>query len=94
MAQPGKEASSPWDTPSNDGDGGDSSSQSPSTSSPPQPIMLSGSEGFSINTEMQGQMPNQLAPATGTTLTGDVGTIDSSVWAGQSQATKKDSILY
>ena len=93
MAQPGKEASSPWDTPSNDGDGGDSSSQSTSTASPPQPIMLSGSEGFSINTEMQGQMPTQLAPATGTTLTGDVGTIDSSVWAGQSQGPKSDSIL-
>lgn len=93
MAQPGREASSPWDTPSNDGDGGDSSSQSTSTSSPPQPIMLSGSDGFSINTEMQGQMPTQLAPATGTTLTGDVGTIDSSVWVGQSQGPKKDSIL-
>ncbi len=94
MAQPGREASSPWDTPSNDeGDGGDSSSQPTSTSSPPQPIMLSGSEGFSINTEMQGQMPTQLAPATGTTLTGDVGTIDSSVWVGQSQGPKKDSIL-
>ena len=94
MAQPGKEASSPWDTPSNDGDGGDSSSKSASTSSPPQPIMLSGSEGFSINAGMQGQMPTQLAPATGTTLTGDVGTIDSSVWAGQSQGPKKDSMLY
>jgi len=93
MTQPGHEASSPWDTPSNDGNDGDSSSQSTSTASPPQPIMLSGSEGFSINTEMQGQMPTQLAPATGTTLTGDVGTIDSSVWAGQSQGPKKDSIL-
>ena len=93
MTQPGREASSPWDTPSNDGNDGDSSSQSTSTASPPQPIMLSGSEGFSINTEMQGQMPTQLAPATGTTLTGDVGTIDSSVWAGQSQGPKKDSIL-
>ncbi|HIG19602.1 MAG: hypothetical protein CXT67_03075 [Methanobacteriota archaeon] len=94
MAQPGRGASSPWDTPSNDdGDGGDSSSKSTSTSSPPQPIMLSGSEGFSINTEMQGQMPTELAPATGTTLTGEVGTIDSSVWVGQSQVPKKDSIL-
>ena len=94
MTQPGREASSPWDSPSNDGNGGDSGSQSTSTTSPPQPIMLSGSEGFSINTEMQGQMPTQIAPVTGTTLTGDVGTIDSSVWAGQSQGPKKDSILY
>ena len=93
MTQPGREASSPWDTPSNDGDGGDSGSQSTSTSSPPQPIMLGGSEGFSINTEMQGQLPTQLAPATGTTLTGDVGTIDSSVWVGHSQEPKQDSIL-
>ena len=93
MAQPGKEASSPWDTPSNDGNGGDSGSQSTSASSPPQPIILSGSEALSISTEMQGQMPTQLDPASGTTLTGDVGTIDSSVWAGQSQGPKKDSIL-
>ncbi len=93
MAESGREASSPWDSPSNDGNAGDSNSQSTSSSSPPQPIILSGSEGLSINTDMQGQMPTQLAPATGTTLTGDVGTIDSSVWVGQSQGPKKDSIL-
>ncbi len=93
MAESGREASSPWDSPSNDGNSGDSSSQSTSTSSPPQPIILSGSEGLSINTDMQGQMPTELAPSSGTTLTGDVGTIDSSVWVGQSQGPKKDSIL-
>lgn len=93
MAESGRDASSPWDSPSNDGNAGGSSSQSTSPSSPPQPIILSGSEGLSINTDMQGMMPTQLAPATGTTLTGDVGTIDSSVWVGQSQGPKKDSIL-
>ena len=93
MAESGREASSPWDSPSNGGNAGDSSSQSTSPSSPPQPIMLSGSEGLSINTDMQGMMPTQLAPATGTTLTGEVGTIDSSVWAGQSQEPKKDSFF-
>jgi hypothetical protein len=93
MAESGREASSPWDSPSNDGNAGDSSSQSTSPSSPPQPIILSGSEGLSINTDMQGMMPTQLAPATGTTLTGDVGTIDSSLWVGESQGPKKDSIL-
>ena len=93
MAESGRDASSPWDSPSNDGNAGDSSSQSTSPSSPPQPIILSGSEGLSINTDMQGMMPTQLAPATGTTLTGDVGTIDSSLWVGESQGPKKDSIL-
>jgi len=42
---------------------------------------------------MQGQMPTQLAPASGTTLTGEVGTIDSSLWSEQLQGPKKDSIL-
>jgi hypothetical protein len=79
MAQPGRDASSPWDE-------SPETSSEPAAASPPAPIVLGGAEGMTINTEMQNQMPTQLAPAAGTTLTGSVGTIDSDVWEVQQGA--------
>lgn len=88
MVQPGQDTSSPWDealvaTP------GDT--PTPGASSPPAPIVLGGAEGLTLNTEMQGQMPTQLSPAGGTTLTGSVGTIDSGVWEVQAGAKTEGS---
>tara|TARA_Y100000294_G_scaffold176127_1_gene197756 strand:+ start:144 stop:1628 length:1485 start_codon:yes stop_codon:yes gene_type:complete len=87
MAQPGREANAPW---SDESQGASSSS---SASSAPQPIVLSGAEGLSLNTQMQGQMPTQATPAAGATLTGSVGEIDSSVWTPQVHIAGKGSIL-
>ncbi|MAE39007.1 MAG: hypothetical protein CL969_05240, partial [Euryarchaeota archaeon] len=87
MAQPGREANAPW------GDESQGESTSSSTPSAPQPIVLSGAEGLSLNTQMQGQMPTQATPAAGATLTGSVGEIDSSVWTPQVHIAGKGSIL-
>ncbi|MBS71635.1 MAG: hypothetical protein CMO20_01595 [Thermoplasmata archaeon] len=84
MAGLGNEASTPW---------GDSE-ESPEISKPPEPIVLSGAEGLSLNTQIQGQMPNQLTPTSkGNTLSGSVGTIDSSVWASQQQIAGQGSMI-
>lgn len=86
VEQPGHEASAPW---------GETSESSESTSNnSPQPIILSGAEGISLNTQMQQQeMPNQFSSSSESTLTGSVGTIDSSVWAAHEQSAGKGSIL-
>ena len=85
VEQPGHEASAPW---------GESLESDESTSNAPQPIVLSGGEGLSLNTQIQQQeMPNQITPSDKATLTGSVGTIDSSVWAAQEQSAGKGSIL-
>jgi hypothetical protein len=88
MAQPGRDATAPW------GDIPSSSETSEVSSSPPQPIVLGGgSSGLSINSQMQGNMPTQLTPASGSTLTGQVGSIDSSTWTEQSVNNGKGSYL-
>ncbi len=88
MAQPGREASTPWGESAEVG-----SASSDTTPSAVQPIVLGGAAGLSVNSEMQGHMPMQLAPAEGVTLTGQVGTIDSSVWAAQQALQNNGSFL-
>lgn len=88
MVQPGQEANSPWGDSSSNGDGPSSGG-----ATPPQPIVLGGASGLSVNTEVQGQMPAQFAPSAGSTLTGQVGVIDSSVWAAQQAKQSNGSFL-
>ena len=83
MARPEKEVDTPW---------GEASTDNIEQSSPPSPIVLGGAEGMTLGGQMQGEMPTQLAPATGTTLTGSVGTLDSGVWAQQQPGSSVGSI--
>ena len=85
MEQPGHEANVPW---------GDEGKVSPSSMpNAPQPIVLGGAAGLSLNTEVQNQMSSQLTPTGGTTLSGSVGTIDSNVWTPQVQGPSQGSML-
>ena len=88
MVQPGRDASAPWG-------GGDSptSGSSGASNTPPQPIVLGGATGLSVNSQMQSQMPTQFTPAGGSTLSGQVGTIDSGVWAQQPGQQTQGSII-
>jgi hypothetical protein len=86
MDESGRDTNSPWEE-------APAPSSEPTPSAPPAPIVLGGAEGMTLNTEMQGQMPSELAPVVGTTLTGSVGTIDSGVWEIQ-QAAKNDGSFW